>query len=377
MPTRTVAADPGRYSKTPHEYGDILITPDKKGRTKLGGALQRDLVYWIERHTWGKNIGTPLKIVRPEFAKLSTGQLAKMCGSDRRTVARAIADLQRRGIIEVRDRAGCGPTAVKMYKLTPERWKTAPYYVPVGLDEADDVPDEETADEEMPAAEPTAAPDAVVEPGKRSKPQPVLVSMAKGTPDIAICVIYRSVDLPFPVRFETNPGPKGRVHVTCRAVTPNLPPVPPQFFAVHSPSNSDLSVVNTEVNPYIPYLRSLVLEKWSKAADEVLIKSVTSAAGDTPISVFDAIILQKFKNGVGKHTSGLLISLAREAKATYKAIKARDASVAKRPATRQYTDSEFWAECHSIALAQDWSPAEAKEFADSELRKHQAGEVTR
>ena len=59
VPRKAVADDPAAYSKTPHEYGDILIRPDEKGRTKLGGALQRDLVYWIERHTWGKNIGAP------------------------------------------------------------------------------------------------------------------------------------------------------------------------------------------------------------------------------------------------------------------------------------------------------------------------------
>ena len=326
VPTRTVAADPGRYSKTPHEYGDILITPDKKGRTKLSGALQRDLVYWIERHTWGKNVGTPLKIVRPEFAKLSMGQLSKMCGTDRRTVARAIADLSARGIIEVRDRAGCGPTAVKMYKLTPERWKTAPYYVPVGLeDEAEEVQEEETA-EEMPVAEPTAPPDAIVAPGKSSSPQPVLVNMAKGTPDVAICVVYRSVDLPFPVRFETNPGPKGRVHVTCRAVTPNSPLVPPQFFAVHSPNENTVSVESSEVNPYDKFLTPFILDNWGKSADKELIKSIICEAGDTPIAVFENIVRQKFPKGVGTHRTGLLISLAAEARRAYTAIKAKNAS---------------------------------------------------
>ena len=101
VPRKTKADDPATYTKTPHEYGDILIRPDEKGRTKLGGALQRDLVYWIERNTWGN-------AKRPEYAKLSLSQLAKLCGSDRRTVARAIADLQQptkdnpkgRGIVE-------------------------------------------------------------------------------------------------------------------------------------------------------------------------------------------------------------------------------------------------------------------------------------
>ena len=61
LPTVTPAEDPGQYTKNPHAYGDVLIKPDAKGRTKLGGALQRDLVYWIERNTWGKNIGTEKK----------------------------------------------------------------------------------------------------------------------------------------------------------------------------------------------------------------------------------------------------------------------------------------------------------------------------
>ena len=254
VPRKTVAEDPAAYSKTPHEYGDILIRPDDKGRTRLGGALQRDLVYWIERHTWGKNIGAPAKVERPEFAKLSLSQLAKLCGSDRRSVARSLADLTERGIIEARDRKGCGPTVAKMYKLTPARWKKAPYYEPPKLaDDPDDDPEIEEAreayDEAMREQEDH---EATVDPGKVSKPQAVAISPTKGAPAVQIRIVYRPVDFPFPVAFSSRPGRNGRLQISCRATTL-------QRFANHSPIENPVTVEAIQVNEYRACISSFVL----------------------------------------------------------------------------------------------------------------------
>jgi hypothetical protein len=344
VPTKTVAEDPaGGFTKNPHDYGDLLIRPDARGRTKLGGTLQRDIVYWISRETWGKNVGTPLKVMRPEWAKLSLTQLAKLCGSDRRDVARALADLQQpteanpkgRGIIEARDRSGCGPTVAKMYKLTPERWKKAPYYEPVAVNEIE-AADEEAATEETPASDPIETPDATVDPGKASKPQRVAVNVSSGAPAVAIRVVYRSVDLPFPVRFNARSGRNGRVQISCRVSSP-------QFFANSSPHVSGVSTANVEVKPYDKFLTRFVLDNWGKAADKVLIESVISEAGGASISVYENIVRKKFVKGVGSHTTGLLISLAKEAARAHNAIQARDAQEAAEQARQrpQYSADEL------------------------------------
>lgn len=308
IPKKTIADDPSSYVKNPHTYGDILIRPDEKGRTKLGGALQRDLVYWIMRNTWGKNIGKPgAEIERPEFAKLSLTQLAKLCGSDRRSVARSLADLTDRGIIEARDRKGCGPTVAKMYKLTPERWKKAPWYKPPTLTE-NDAEDAEEVIEEPAAIEAQAEQEATVDPGKVSKPQPVAISLSKGTPAVTVRISYRPVDFPFPVTFSARPGRNGRVQVSCRATTLHR-------FASSSPSKSTVSVDSERVNAYRESIASIVLDIWGKSADETLIKSIVSASGNAPVWLFNSLVEQTFpkRRNPKNHRTGLLIHIAGEA----------------------------------------------------------------
>lgn len=309
MPTRTPAEDPGSYSKTPHDYGDVLIKPDAKGRTKLGGALQRDLVYWIERHTWGKNIGTPSRVVRPEWANLSLAQLAKLCGSDRRTVARALADLCQRGIIAARDRTGCGSTVAKMYKLTPDRWKKAPLYEAKAMEiEASD--ETEEAEEELPE-QATDEPERTVDPGRVSKPQAVAISPSRGAPAVAIRLVYRSVDLPFPVAFKAHPGRNGRVQISCRATAP-------QFFANSSPHKNPVTVESEHDKSYSEFLTPFVLQLWGKALDKSLLNQIVTAANGAPIAVYERVVLIKFKGSRKLHQTGLLIELAKDASAAWK-----------------------------------------------------------
>jgi hypothetical protein len=318
VPRKTTADDPAAYSKTPHEYGDILIRPDEKGRTKLGGALQRDLVYWIERHTWGKNVGTSVKVERPEFAKLSLSQLAKLCGSDRRTVARALADLAERRIIEARDREGCGPTVAKMYKLTPAQWKKAPYYEPTKLIDDDD---EEEEDDQPEMEAPQAAAEsreATVSPGKVSRAQRVAWSPSTGALAVTIRVEYRNDDLPFPVSFTSRPGSNGKLQITCRTTTL-------QRFANHSPSKPAVTVEDDQVRAYRTFVSGFVLSFWGKAADEGLISSIVAEAGGAPVQIFERIVLGKFKGTSRNHSTGLLPKLAADAARTWKEEKTREA----------------------------------------------------
>lgn len=342
VPTKTKDDDPSRYSKTPHEYGDVLITPDKKGRTKLGGAIQRDIVYWIERNTWGN-------AKRPEFAKISLSAFAKLCGSDRRTMARSIADLVTRGIIEARDRKGCGPTVAKMYKLTPTRWKEAPYYEPKAM-ELDDIPEEDDETEDSPELVEPAVAEATVEPGKVSKPQPVAVSPSRGAPAVTIRMVYRSQDLPFPVAFKAHPGRNGRIQVTCRATAP-------QFFAAPSPVVSPVSVESERINSYTDFLNEFVPEIWGKGADQQLIDSIVSASGTAALFRFENMVRERITpRNRKKHTTGLLIELAKDAARGQAASDRADAAErTRRGATRSI----------------EWAPAEQvlEELARKEGKK--------
>jgi hypothetical protein len=112
------------YSKTPDEYLH-LITGEK-----LSGSLQRDLIYLIQMNTWGGKD-------KAEWTRMTLAEMARYCpGSDRPSISRALADMTKRGLIEMKE--ANGSTAIKLYKLTPERWKDAPKYEPKAIKEASD-----------------------------------------------------------------------------------------------------------------------------------------------------------------------------------------------------------------------------------------------
>jgi len=310
IPQKRKEDDPDRYTKNPHDYGEVLLKPDAKGRTKLGGALQRDLYYWISKHTWGTNVskvkGT---VLRPEYAKLSLGMLARLTGSDRRTVARSLADLEERGIIEARERKGCGPTTAKMYKLTPERWKAAKYYEPkaVEQDEADE-PEEEIEQAEAPEAA-TVETEATVAPGKSSKPQSLAVQTTRTGPPVTIKLVYQVDDFPEAIRFSAHPGTGGKVHIRCRATAP-------QRFAESSPAAISATAANTDVNDYSRYISEFVFNFWGKSADQKLISAIVSGVNGAPLSFYENVVSQRFAKR-GNHTTGLLIALAKDAAAAW------------------------------------------------------------
>lgn len=98
----------------PDEYVYLI------GARKLSGSVQRDLLFHIARNTTGKGM--------PEWFCASMGKLTELCGrADRKQVALALSDLEARNIIQSL-KNGSGPTCVKSYRLTPDKWKTAPPY---------------------------------------------------------------------------------------------------------------------------------------------------------------------------------------------------------------------------------------------------------
>ena len=309
VPQKTKADDPGAYTKTPHEYGDILITGKK-----LGGPLQRDLIYWIERHTWGKNTGTPTAIKRPEFAKLSLSALAKLCGGvERKSVAIALKDLQTRGIVEARDRKGCGATVAKMYKLTPENWRKAkPYEAPTAKEIAEaELEAEATEDEDEIVTGPVAEAYSDVAPGKASRPQAMAVNVTKDAPAVTIRVVYRS-ECPFPVRFKTRTGSGGRLHITA---TPSPSEETANDCSRTQPQSKNQPVDNTRFAEFGRIVNNITMQVWGKAADDALVAQIVEAAGAATIETFRRLAWLRLRGpeAARKHTPGLLVALAGDA----------------------------------------------------------------
>ncbi len=296
-----------RYTKIPHEYGDILLA----GR-KLS-ALQQMIVYWIMRQTWGEE-------ERPAYARLSFGAIAKLCDSDRKNVVVAMLDLERRGIIESRDRKGCGPTTVKMYRLTPDKWKAAKAYTPPAVkDEADD--DEEPAESspEIPVpAAPLPEAETAVDPGRTSKPQPVPLQVSKDAPPVVVRIVYHSEGFPFPVTFRTRPGRNGRLQVTARADEEKANrwwQIHHQFSAVCSPTETQQIQQDQRYLDFYAVCSPVCLRFWAKDADSELVKAVIAAAKDATAEEFAQIVSHRLKapDSGKRHTSGILIELAKDA----------------------------------------------------------------
>ncbi len=309
------------YTKQPHEY-EHLITGNK-----LSGLLQANLIYWIGRNTFGKES-------RPEWARLSITDLAKLCGDvERKSVAVALADLLERGIIAAPPREGCAANTPKMYKLCPENWRKAPSYKPapdpelVKLAKAVEAGWQEEAEEE---------PERTVAPGKSSKPVTVAMPQKDADPFPVRIVYYCEFDEP--VSFRARPGRNGRLNVTaCRpsSLKPELPATP----ATVSPcSRTQLHAAptfeeNTELARYRAYLVPLVLDLWGTATDDAFVKLVFDAADGASLETFQAQLILKFKatdanridaREASKHKPGLLRNLAEQAARTHKLAQARE-----------------------------------------------------
>lgn len=304
------------FTKTPYEY-DHLVTGNK-----LSGLLQASLVYWIGRHTWGNE-------KRPEWARLSLTALAKLCGGvERKSVAIALADLIKRGIVAAADRQGCGATTAKMYKLTPEKWKTAKPYTPPTPAEESEAADDAAAedDEEIAASGAHEAPERIAQPGRASRPQPVAMQLKGAAEPVKIRVVYHS-DFDQPLLFRTRPGLNGLLDVRVsrpegedrakRCSSPRL-----QSFANHSPSAD----ANKQLADYRPVISAIVLQIWQKAADDQLIAAVVAAAGPAPVALFQHHVHLKFKSRADAarfHSPALLPLLAADALKTHLAMNQR------------------------------------------------------
>lgn len=327
---KTKADDPARYTKHPHEYGDILISGGK-----LGGALQRDILYWIERHTWGTILpgSTPSNPKRPEWARLSLGTLAKLCQSwddgklrpaERKSIAVALADLEKRGIIEARERKGCGKTVTKMYKLTPDNWKKAkPYEPPTAkaLADAEAEVDAEDGEETQPA-EAIAGPESIVQPGKVSRPQPLSVKPSKDAPAVTVRVAYRSqCDVPLTLRASS--GANGRIQVTIspakgEGLANDCSRVQPQPKTTSVDSKGDLKRQELFA-AYKTVLDNVMMSVWGSAPNAKFVWDVITRAKSAPIEWFERLAVKKFRRpeSFSRFSSGILLNLADDAASAY------------------------------------------------------------
>jgi len=303
QPIREGAEDGIRgFTKQPHEY-EYLVTGNK-----LSGLVQSNLIYWIGRYTWGKP-------TRPEWARLSITELAKLCGDvEPKSAATAMADLLERGIVAARDRNGCAANTPKMYKLCPENWRKAPAYdhkSPINLAQKIEAGWEAEAAKE-------AESERVVKPGQNSRPITVALPVKDAKPFPVRIVYYCECDEP--ISFRTRPGRNGRLNVTaCRpgGIEKAKPCSPPQLheFAPRSP----LAEANTELARYRAYLFPLVMNLWDTGTDEAFIRSVFELAAGAPLETFQDQVALKFPNPkeARKHKPGLLRNLAAQAAKTH------------------------------------------------------------
>jgi hypothetical protein len=295
--------DPNRYTKHPHEYGDYLIAGNK-----LGGALQRDLIYWIERYTWGNP-------KRPEFAKLSFTLLARLCGGvERKNVALQLADIERRKLIESRDRTGCGKTTAKMYRLLPQNWKTAPAYTAPTPEQEEEAIAAIVAEDddlrEQAVSEPQEPRQTIVEARKVSRPQTISHIPSKGAEAIKLSVTYRSF-CPFPMEFSCRTKANGNLEFSA-AVHGDL------NLGRQRPKLKSDVVENTRFSDFESAIQKLTIRTWGKEADPDLISQIFAAAGTATAQTFTDIAESKLNrpDARRRHSSGLLIHLAAEAART-------------------------------------------------------------
>jgi len=314
-PTDT-ANDPAHYTKQPHEYGDCLI----RGR-KLGGPLQRDLIYWIERRTWGD-------ARRPEWAALSLATLAKLCGGvERKNVALALVDLEKRGIIESRNhRQGCNEA--KLYKLRPDRWHAAePYTAPAACPAPTPEPaEEERADQEpeLPAPAAGEPETTTVEPGRISPARPILLNLAGIAAPVQIRIVYASERFDRPIAFRARTTRTGHLHITAR-------PAEAQNNSekkANTCSRARLQVdktaeANKRLAEFSGYISRKTVQLWERAADAALIARVIAATQGAPLETFTRVVENKFPtvSSAQRHAPGLLLSLAQQAARDWQAVQ--------------------------------------------------------
>ena len=314
------------YTRYTYDY-DFLAT-HKDGKPMLSGLLQSNLIYWISRKTVGDE-------KRPEWARISITQLAQLCGGvERKSVATALADLLKRGIIAAPVREGCAANTPKMYKLCPENWRRAKPYTPevdadlLALAKAVENGWAEDAAAEVDDVPEPAAETRVVEPGKWSRPHPVAMPV-KGAEPFMVRVVYHS-EFDEPIAFRARSGKNGRLQVTACRPTANVvwgDEEKANACSRPQPHGAEASEENTELARYRVYLNTTMLDLWETAKDEGFIQAVFKAADGAPLEALRNQVAIKFKARQGetifrtealKHQPGLLVSLAADAARAFK-----------------------------------------------------------
>jgi hypothetical protein len=322
------------FTRHPNEYDHLATMKD--GKPMFSGVVQQNVLYWIER----KTLGDP---ARPEWARVSITALAQLLGGvERKTVAVALADLIKRGIIAVPDREGCAANAPKMYKLTPEKWRDAPPYSPA-LDEellalakkveagwAARRQDDEDEDEDEPIE---------VKPGRVSRPRELAMPVKDAEP-FKVRIVYNT-EFDVPMSFRARAGRNGRLQVTaCRPRIEGKEKANP--CSRTQPHGATTFEESKGLFEYSQYLSTLVLDLWGTAPDEAFVKLCFDAAAGAPVGVFANQVKVRFRHAQGaetfqrearKHQPGLLVKLAEQAARTHAAHRQREKETANKMPT--------------------------------------------
>lgn len=294
------------YSKVPNEL-DYLYTGNK-----IGGLIQSQIIWFLIRETWGHES-------RREWAPVSIRKMGQLCGGvDHPSVLRSFKDLAKRGIIAVQKGRGC--TALKLYKLTVDNWKNAPAYEPTVQ-----LLNDEAAPEEDDEAEPDdpARPDSfggnlILRPNRKGRVVPARIEPKDREPvdfrlrfantcshSMQVCASAKADLLLITIRDSEPEANKKRITGSSQA-----------------PSISQ-TVENTQATDYRIAISNICLNIWEKAADAKLIESVIRAAGAAPVEIFQRLADKKLsgRDAARRHSSGLLIELAKDAAKTHEAVK--------------------------------------------------------
>jgi hypothetical protein len=297
----------GYFTKLPNEFYRYLMAEDK-----LSGVVQIYVLLAIIHHTLGAE-------GRPEWARLSLAQFARICHTDRIGACRVLADLVKREIIAEQPGKGC-KTDIKGYRITPEKWKNAPpYKPPVTAKAIDDAETEEESVSDAAQQRASHGDKLIVRPGRKPACVPARLApkdrdpvdfqiryLNTGTEPVEISATNSAAVLT--ITFSATPKQQAkekRSGVACVLIANSV-----------SPSDSALS-------DFTPVISALMLSEFRKPldpadkGDQKFIQSIVEAAGpDLPASEFEtysSAAIREMRRNRKPVTSGILVYLARKA----------------------------------------------------------------
>ena len=293
------------YTKTPDAYLH-LITGEK-----LSGALQRDLLYIIQRHTYGAGM---------EWARLSLAEFAKICtGSERASITRALADLAERNIIAVQT-----GEAKNAYQLNPEAWETAPpyrYVKPIPISAAAQEENPDTATPAAPVRHKRLICDKVVlKPRKKAAALPVQLE-PPNRPPVEFRIAYENAG---ETSFEVSAVADADLLTFTFSGTPEkLNKAKPAPVVLKNNTKQSQHKQNTELNDLDAAIILIAAEEFGKTidpastpSDRLLCDRIAAAGADiSPESFYYYALdqIHQMRRKRKKPEAGILIELAAQA----------------------------------------------------------------